>query len=121
MKDKAAENEFLQMGLDDWTGLWETWWLLQTDSPELRGKPAIEAARRVLRGLVSRDLVYLGVFDENSNDERRLTSQEALALMDTEGTWQPPNSPRDQLRFATTEKGEKHLRRHRSVVGATPQ
>jgi hypothetical protein len=107
---KLAKRDILWAGVDDWTGLWEVVWDIQTKWPELAGHPAEEMARSLLRGLLAQGLVYLCYFKHEGNSERPVGTEEAYELMENEENWLPV-ADREHVRFATTEAGEKEMHR----------
>lgn len=110
--EKAVRKEFLWSGYEDWTGLWEAVWWVQTEYPELRGAPARDKAREVLRALLSEGLVYICFLDEDTNTESPIVKDEAHRILDEDSSWEPPTSPKHQLRYLTTEKGAKPFSSH---------
>jgi hypothetical protein len=106
MNKKAARKELLWSAHEDWTGLWEAAWSMQTMWPELQGQPAIDAARSVLQDLLREGLVYLCWFDEETNQERAISVEEAYSLLTSPENWRPPVSSKGQIRFATTAAGD---------------
>ena len=109
MDKKQAIHEILWMGVDDWTGLWEASWRLNTLSPELSVEQAEAQARALLGELVAEGLVYLCHFDEDSNEERKISLKSALLLLKQANAMNPPESARNQLRYASTSKGEERM------------
>ena len=119
MNKQLATREILWAAADDWTGLWEAVWSLQTLWPELTGKPAQREARSLLKELVSQGLVYICFFDELTNEERPVTAEEAYDLLDAAKNWQPPSSPQNQVRFAATQAGESELFKLEAAIEAS--
>ena len=111
MNKQVAEHELLWMGDDDWTGLWEAVWAMQSLWPELEGSPALEAARQTLKDLLLRDMVYISSFNSESNTECKLLREEALELLTTDDAWKVPDSEKNEFRFATTDKGSAEMHR----------
>lgn len=103
------KREIIWSGHEDWTGLWEIVWSLQTEYPDLRGTPARDEARKLLEELLRCGSVYLCLFDEDTNSETMMPEQEALAVLARDESWEPPQSPKGQFRFATTAEGVKPL------------
>ena len=108
----AVKTELLWNGHDDWTGLWEAVWLIQTQYPNLQGDPAREEAKRLLSQMLSEDLIYLCYLDEDTNHETRIEKDEAQRILAEDKSWEPPTSSKHQLRYLTTEKGAKPLFKH---------
>jgi hypothetical protein len=120
MIDKQlVTREILWAAVDDWTGLWEAVWGIQTMWPDLVGKPAQEMAHSVLTELLARGLVYLCFFDESTSVERRVAGKEASRLLNVAENWQAPSNSDNQLRFAATEAGQQELRSLEASTGAT--
>ena len=116
---QLAERNVLWSGVDDWTGLWEVVWEFQTLWPELKGEPATKLAHEVLKDLLVRGLVYLCLFDADTNREQPLSKQEALVLMTRPDAWEPPDSFKGRFCFASTKAGEEEmLRLEKAGVGS---
>ena len=109
MDRQLAKRELLWAAVDDWTGLWEATWSIQTTWPEMTGSPAQKTAHSLLKELLSKGLVYVCFFDESTNSERPVTVSEALELLNVVENWQAPSSSENQIRFAATEAGKGEL------------
>ena len=102
---EAARKEFLWSGYEDWTGLWEAVWWVQTEYPEMWGTPARDAARSVLSELLNEGLVYICYLDEDTNDESAIPTEKARQILAKDESWNAPESEKGQLRFVSTEEG----------------
>jgi hypothetical protein len=103
----AARQEFLWAGYEDWTGLWEAVWWIQTEYPEMTGAPAREAARGVLSELLNEGLVYVCLLDEDTGREKPIPAEKARRILARDESWNAPDSVKGQLRYVTTEAGAK--------------
>ena len=108
MDKKVAQHDILWMATDDWTGLWEVAWSLQTLWPELRGEPAEQKGRALLSELLDDGLIYLCFFGEG-NKEKRVSRQKAHELLNDPENWEPPEGFIEHVRFAATEEGERRM------------
>ena len=119
MDKQLAERDLLWMADDDWTGLWEAWWSLQSAWPELQGEPAVQAAHALLKDLVARGLVYLCFFEAESNSETPMSSEVAYETMEDRKSWEPPDGDKQTIRFATTPGGKKEMYKLEAALKAT--
>lgn len=108
MDKQVAEHDILWMAVDDWTGLWEAAWGIQTMWPELHGQPAKDAARSIIEKLLSEDSIYLCFFSD-PNTERRVPKKRAYKLLESPENWEPPAVPGEHVRYAATDEGEKKM------------
>jgi hypothetical protein len=59
--------------------------------------------------MLSDGSIYLCFLDEDTNTETRIGKKEASNILANDRSWEPPDSPKHQLRFLTTEKGAEPL------------
>jgi hypothetical protein len=116
---ELARRGALWAGVEDWTGLWEVAWEIQTNWPELVGQPAQDMARSILQELLAEGFVTLGFFKHEGNSWRPVAPNKALKLLLDEESWQPAGD-REHVRFLTTTTGERELRRLEKL-GAGPK
>ena len=109
MISQASRQEVLTQAWEDWSGLWEAAWGIRSQQRELTPEAAVKEAKEVLEGLLSEDLIYICWLD-NAQRETRLSRKDAKKVIDAV-RWEAPQDARDQYWFATTEKGDKALRK----------
>lgn len=101
----AARKELLWAGYEDWAGLWEAVWWVQTEYSEMSGDRARDAARNVLLELLDEGLIYVCLLDEDTSSETPLPLEEARQVLARDESWNAPSSVKGQLRYVTTEEG----------------
>jgi hypothetical protein len=95
----------LWLAIEDYSGLWEVLWELNTRFP----KESItnrDRARETVRELLRRRLVDLYWSEEPYGDPIRIPFQEAEAVLDDERNWEEPVPKDRSVRIGATETGE---------------
>jgi hypothetical protein len=104
-------NPILDLSTDDFTGLWEIVWRGRSLAPDASDDEIRSAARRDACALISEGLLSVYRGTRFGGDEVQLSSAEALALIEDDQSWEPPESTAEHLRVATTEAGERAYRK----------
>ena len=81
MTPHELEPKLLWAAIEDWTGLWEPTWELQTLDPKLSRLEAEELVRSVIRSLLAKGWIrlfdrYTTGGDERGGDERSISPEE---------------------------------------------
>ena len=94
----------LDLAVEDFYGLWELVWRLQTCDPGLSRERAIQAARSALVALHEQDLVEL--YRGTKGDPLPITAADVPSLLAEEESWNEPREGTGTLLFGATQKGE---------------
>ena len=106
---KIARNEILDMGLDDYTGLYEILWRFNTLWPDMEIGKKYQLADETLRELSNRNAVRI-VKQTSDQDQRRYESVEQRQIdeiLRSPVSWYPSVSddPWAQFSYETTDIG----------------
>jgi hypothetical protein len=95
----------LWLAIEDYSGLWEIVWELNTRSPEDRASNG-RRARETVRELLQRGFLDLYWTDEPYGDPVRIPAPEIDAVLDTDEYWDAPTAGVRSVRIGATEAGE---------------
>jgi hypothetical protein len=103
----------IDMAVEDWTGLWEVIWHLNTDYPELAPEQKEQTADHAIRDLLARGLIRLVNFEEIGNEEQAIPGEDTDHVLQQHRNWLPPAIPFSKhVRFVATEAGIKIWRQN---------
>jgi hypothetical protein len=111
MDHELAERETLLLAIDDWTGVWEALWALNTLMPDRRAEVRADLAANALRMLADRGLIsfirapWPGPLGDE--DHPALTRAEVEAELQGAGWRRVP--PESDVWFGATPDGEAQL------------
>lgn len=105
MDDDEIKRTLLWLGIEDYSGLWEAVWELNTRAPEEETSNAA-LARRSLQDYLRQGWIELFECEEPEGDLRQLSTTAAMAALQRDGAWKEPAPGTRSIRFSTTPKGE---------------
>jgi len=94
----------LELAVEDFYGLWELVWRLQTRESGLSRERAVQAARSALAALHEQDLVEL--YRGTKGDPLPIRAADVPALLAEETSWEEPKEGTGTLLVGATQKGE---------------
>ncbi len=105
---KEIVYKILWSTIEDFVGLWDVLWELNSVLPEKIHKENHQLADQILRYLLDQNLIkfYLNRWGNDNLEE--LESSEALKLLDEEKYWNPPSMNELCIKIGNTEKGQKY-------------
>jgi hypothetical protein len=119
MSREDIRAALLRLSVDDWTGLWEILWFIQTMYPDLESDRKREVALDALRSLLGMGLVRLVYFEEVGNKEEMISQDDYDDVLALERSWAPPEIAFGRhVRFVATDAGRKLWRR---MMGLEPR
>jgi hypothetical protein len=95
----------LWLAIEDYSGLWEVVWELNTRFPG-NDPSNRRRARETVRVLLDRGLLDLYWSQEPLGDPVRISAEEAQALLDDDRFWEEPVAGGRSVRIGATEAGE---------------
>ena len=106
MEDEELVRPLLWLGIEDYAGLWEAVWELNTRRPE-QPEPANRLiAERILRELLDAGHIRLFKSPEPYGDVASIPLHEAEAALGRCENWAEPRPNGVSVRFSTTPSGE---------------
>lgn len=100
-------NRILSDACEDYTGLYEILWSLNTAYPEMSEKTKLDVAREALSDLVMRGLVELFTATWPPQSYTSVPSSNAFSAIAADSSWAPPPEPPAVFyAFAATPAGE---------------
>ncbi|PAP77221.1 hypothetical protein [Rubrivirga marina] len=110
-----AKSLAVSYGVEDYTGLYEVIWGLNTQYPEADHEAKVRAAERAMRFLLDAGHVQLHGSRQEGPTEETLSLEVALRLLDDPAIWKPPlersGLPVPIYWFTATEAGGDALER----------
>lgn len=108
---KELVYKILWSTIEDFVGLWEINWEVNTFFPNNSSSQNKEFARKILVYFIENDLVKL-YFDKWGGDElSELNKKEALEITREEKFWDPPSINDRCIKVGSTEKGEMYYKK----------
>jgi len=100
--------KILSDGCDDYTGLYETIWALNTSHPNVKQEVKVAAAQRAISMLVDREFVTLYRTGWAGSTYEAIPSSECESIIQAPDSWEPPaqDGPGSYFCFAATKAGE---------------
>ena len=92
--------------IEDFVGLWEILWELNSELPEKSQIENQESARKILRYFLEQNLVIFYVNKWGSDKLEGLQFNEALKILEDEKYWNAPRINELCIKIGNTEKGE---------------
>lgn len=93
--------------IEDYVGLWEILWELNSVLPENGQEENKERAKKILRCFLEQELVTFYMNKWGKDELEELQFQEALKILDKEKYWNAPEINEVCIKIGNTEKGEK--------------
>lgn len=93
--------------IEDYVGLWEILWELNSVLPENGHEENQERAKKILRYFLEQKLVTFYMNKWGRDELEELQFQEALKILDEEKYWNAPEINELCIKIGNTEKGEK--------------
>lgn len=93
--------------IEDFVGLWEILWELNSVLPEKSHNENRETARKILKHFLEQHLVIFYLNKWGSDEFEELKYTEALKLLEEERYWNAPDLDELCIRIGNTEKGER--------------
>jgi hypothetical protein len=109
MNGNRIEREVLSAAVEDYTGLWEILWQLNTDYPETPPEENRRIAARAIASLADRGLVDLYLGTAFPAGARRIDPAQRGQIMHVDAYWNEPAPHAEHVRLAATDAGEKQL------------
>ena len=107
---QIAQKEILDMGLDDYTGLYEILWRFNTLWPEMDIGEKYQLADEALRGLLGQKAIRImkQTSDQGQLRYESIDQTEMDEILRSPVSWYPSSSdyPWSQLGYETTDVGE---------------
>jgi hypothetical protein len=108
MIDKQkAQRVILWAAIEDYAGLWELVWELNTAFPDADESEKLATCQQVTRELISDGHVELFRCEEPDGNLTKLPTDEALTLLSALSSWKTPDDDATSLRVSATTSGEK--------------
>jgi hypothetical protein len=104
---KDIVYKILWSTIEDFVGLWEILWELNSLLPENSQKENQEISKKILRYFLKQDLVTIYLSKWGSDERKAKDSNEALNLIENDNYWNPPAINELCVKVGNTEKGEK--------------
>lgn len=105
MKDVAYK--ILWSTIEDYVGLWEILWELNSLFPENGQKENQVRAKQILKHFLEQNLVTFYMSTWGSDKLTELQFKEASKMLNGEKYWQAPQKNEQCIKIGNTEKGEK--------------
>ena len=106
MDVKQITKKILWLGMEDYSGLWEILWELNTLYPEISETKKYELAQNTVQALIDKGYLNLYRCEEPYDKLSKVSSNEAYSLIDDFESWKEPKPNSISLRIGTTQKGE---------------
>lgn len=97
----------LWLAIEDYSGLWEVVWEINSRYGELSETERLVLARQVVRDLASRGWVALYRCQEPYGDMVPLSPEEYDEVLLNPANWEPPTADSVSIRIGATEAGER--------------
>ena len=85
-----AKSLAVSYGVEDYTGLYELIWGLNTHYPEVDAETKVRAADKAMRSLLDAGHVQLHDSRQEGPSEETLTIEATVRLLDDPAVWKPP-------------------------------
>ena len=93
--------------IEDFVGLWEILWELNSLLPENSQKENQEIAKKIIKYFLNQQLIILYSDKWGSDELKELHFNAALKLLEREKYWNAPEINEPCIKIGNTEKGEK--------------
>jgi putative acetyltransferase len=113
IKDAEADLITLEMACEDYHGLYEIVWALNTAFPKVAKEEKISVAGRVVDSLIKRGLIEIFEWQWKSSQQRPVPVSAFYAAVNRPETWEPGET---FLAFAATEQGKLSDERRRKEL-----
>jgi hypothetical protein len=110
MRLSALQAEVLDLGIDDYYGLYEVVWMFRTLFPDKQEQELETMAQNAVRDLLQMGLIQLYYYDGRSNSNL-IASEEIEEVLSKAQSWQPSALGTTGVWYAATEKGEQRYYR----------
>jgi hypothetical protein len=105
-RDDEVTRALLWLGIEDYAGLWEAVWELNTQRPHVPESENRRIAAQALRELLDAGQITLFRSREPYEDVRPIPTDEAEAVLASAESWVEPAPGATSIRFSATESGE---------------
>lgn len=105
---KDIVYKILWSTIEDFVGLWEILWELNSVLPENSRKENQDISKKILRYFLEQNLVIIYVSKWGSDELEAKDFNEALNLIEDEKFWNAPYINELCIKIGNTEKGEKY-------------
>lgn len=106
LSDDEVRDIALWQAIEDYAGLWELFWELNTVDPEGDEAAHFTSATQAVRSLVEDGLIELFYCQEPYGEMTRVPSGERQRVIEEQGYWQEPAKDARSVRMSATEAGE---------------
>lgn len=107
MNDAKA---ILWLAIEDYSGLWEAAWQLQTDHPDFDSAHAATRAKTVVNELLERGFVRLYRCQEPYGELSVVDNEQVHDVLAEPANWVEPEPESMSIRFGVTPAGEEAFR-----------
>ena len=113
INQSEIEREILAAACEDYTGLYEIIWALNTSHPEIGESEKIAAAATAVQSLLERGLIELFSSEWETQAHKPVSAKEFKRIANDVTAWRPEKI---YFSFAATDVGEKfYLGRHETI------
>ncbi len=106
MNPQEITKKILWLGIEDYSGLWEILWELNSQYPELAEAKRYELAQSTLQTLVDKGYLSLYRCQEPYGELTEIPFNEVRSLIHNSENWKEPKPDSLSLRISTTQEGE---------------
>jgi hypothetical protein len=94
--------------IEDFVGLWEIWWEVNSYFPKQSPEENKEITKKVLSYFLENNLVTFYFGSWGSEELISINSAEVMIIIDQEKYWLPPATKDTCIKIGNTEKGDKY-------------
>lgn len=105
---KNIAYKILWSTIEDFVGLWEILWELNSELPENSQRENRDISKKILRYFLEQNLVTIYVSKWGSDELEAKDYSESLNLIEDEKLWNAPVINELCVKIGNTEKGEKY-------------
>ncbi len=106
MELKAACSVALWLAIEDYAGLWEVIWEINTIAPELQENEKKNLAITAVKELLDRGWVELLSSDESTGSMTQIDQASVARIIEQEDSWREPAASGRSTRMSATPAGE---------------
>jgi len=111
MKSDMNIKKVLWASIEDYCGLWEVVWEINTLHPNLSSKASQHVALQCILQLISKDLVKLFYCQEPYGEMMEITDKSSYPrLLQDSKSWNPPMADSRSVRVSATDSGKKYYK-----------
>ncbi|MCB9333494.1 MAG: hypothetical protein H6574_20740 [Lewinellaceae bacterium] len=104
---KEIVYKILWSTIEDFVGLWEVLWELNSIFPEKSHDKNKKNAKKILRYFLEQNLVVLYLNKWGSDQLEEMSLNESIKILEDDKYWRPPLINELCIKVGNTEKGEK--------------